>query len=103
VRFCGDSTFGNQQTARQRQLQVYFTSGTGGTLWQRMQETETSLQMRNRFEVSRLRRGMPSRLQPVMGGALRAASGCQMMGEQFRLPLDQVGKMGLQCGSDAPM
>ena len=68
-----------------------------------MQQAETPLQMGYRFEVSRLRRGMPPRLQPVMGGALRVAGGRQMMGEQFGLALDEIGEMRFQCRGDAPM
>ena len=68
-----------------------------------MQEAETPLQMGNRFEVSRLLRGMLPRLQPLMGGALRVAGGCQMMGEQFGLALDEIGEMRFQCRGDAPM
>ena len=38
-----------------------------------------------------------------MGGALRVAGGCQMMGEQFGLALDEIGEMRFQCRGDAPM
>src|SRR5436190_22734205 len=68
-----------------------------------MQKIETPLQMSNRFEVSRLLRGMPPRLQPLMGSALRVAGGCQMMGEQFGLALDEIGETRFQCRSDTPM
>ena len=58
-----------------------------------MQESETALEMGNRFEVSRVRRGMLAGLQPLIDGALGVAGGCQMMGEQFGLALDEIGEM----------
>jgi hypothetical protein len=38
-----------------------------------------------------------------MGGALRVAGGCQMMGQQFGAALDEIGEMRFQCRGDAPM
>jgi hypothetical protein len=37
----------------------------------------------------------------MMGGAPLVAGGCQMMGEQLGLALDEIGKMGFQRSCDA--
>ena len=54
---------------------------------------ETPLEMADRFEMGRARRGMLAGLQPLIDGALGIAGGGQMMGEQFGLALDEIGEM----------
>jgi hypothetical protein len=66
-----------------------------------MQEAKTPLQMGNRFEVSRLLRGTPPRLQPLIYGALDCAGGGQMMRQKLWLALDEISEMVLQHPCDA--
>jgi hypothetical protein len=58
-----------------------------------MQQADTPLEMGNRFAVSELRCGMPPRLQPLIDSAFGVASSRQVMGEQFRLALDEIGEL----------
>ena len=52
--------------------------------------------MGNRFEVSQSRCGMPPRLQPLLDRAFGGAGSRQVMGEQLRLALDEIGEMLFQ-------
>ena len=70
-----------------------FRGRPGRALRQRTQQAETPLEMGDRFEVRQSRRGMPPGLQPLIDRAFRVASGRQMMGEQLRLALDEIGEM----------
>jgi hypothetical protein len=66
-----------------------------------MQQAETPLEMGNCFEVSQSRRGMLPRLQPLIDRAIGVAGSRQVMGEQLRLALDEIGKMLFQRRRDA--
>jgi hypothetical protein len=66
-----------------------------------MQQAETPLEMGNRFEVSQSCCGMLPRLQPLIDRAFGVPGSRQVMGEQFRLALDQIGEMLFQCRRDA--
>ena len=61
-----------------------------------MQQAETPLEMGNRLEVSQSRRGILAGLQPLLDRTFGVAGGGQMMGEQFRLALDDIGEMRFQ-------
>src|SRR5438067_8781812 len=66
-----------------------------------MQQAETPFEMGNRFDVGQLSRGMLPRLQPLVDRAFSVASGRQVMGEQLRLALDEIGEMLSQRRRDA--
>jgi hypothetical protein len=66
-----------------------------------MQQAETPLEMGNRFEVSQSRRGMPPRLHPLIDSAFGGAGRRQVMSEQLRLALDEIGEMLFQHGANA--
>jgi hypothetical protein len=66
-----------------------------------MQQAETPLEMGNRFEVSQSRCGVPPCLEPLLDRAFGVASRRQVMGEQLRLALDEIGEMLFQCRPDA--
>ena len=57
--------------------------------------------MADRFEMSRTRGGMLAGLQPLIDRALGIAGRGQMMGQKFRLALDEIGEMLLQHRRDA--
>src|SRR5260370_1025093 len=57
--------------------------------------------MADRFEMRQALRSMPTGLQPLSHRALGVASGSQVMGQEFRLALDQIGEMLLQQRRDA--
>jgi len=66
-----------------------------------MQQTETPLEMGNRFDVSQSLRSMLPRPQPLIDRAFGVAGSRQVMGEQFRLALDEIGEMLFQGRRDA--
>src|SRR5712671_7177258 len=66
-----------------------------------MQQAETPLEMGDRFEVSQSRCGVLPCLQPLLDRAFGVASRRQVMGEQFRLALDEIGEMLFQRRRDA--
>ena len=66
-----------------------------------MQQAETPLEMGNRFEVSQSRCGVPPCLEPLLDRAFGVASRRQVMGEQLRLALDEIGEMLFQRRRDA--
>ena len=91
-----DGAFGGKQTEPQRQLQLDFAAVADRALRQRMQQAETALEMGNRFEVSQSRCGILPRLQPLLDRAFGVAGRRQVMGEQLRLALDEIGEMPFQ-------
>src|ERR1700730_529323 len=66
-----------------------------------MQQAETPLKMGNRFYVSQFPSGMLPGLQPLIDCGFGVASSRQVMGEQFRLALDEFGEMLFQRRRDA--
>ena len=57
--------------------------------------------MGNRFDVSRLRCRMLPRPQPLIDRTFGVTGRRQVMGEQLRLALDQIGEMLFQRRRDA--
>jgi hypothetical protein len=85
-------------------LQLDFAAVPDRDLRQRMQQTETSLEMGNRFEVSELRCGMLPGLQPFLDRAFGVAGRRQVIGEEFRLALDEIAEMLIQLvGTDGQL
>src|SRR5580693_4023055 len=66
-----------------------------------MQQAETLLEMGDRFKVSQSRCGIPPRLQPLIDRAFGVAGSRQVMSEQLRLSLDEIGEMPFQRRRDA--
>lgn len=66
-----------------------------------MQQAETLLEMGDRFKVSQSRCGIPPRLQPLIDRAFGVAGSRQVMSEQLRLALDEIGEMPFQRRRDA--
>ena len=66
-----------------------------------MQQAETLLEMGDRFKVSQPRCGIPPRLQPLIDRAFGVAGSRQVMSEQLRLALDEIGEMPFQRRRDA--
>src|SRR4029077_8807808 len=66
-----------------------------------MQQAETPLEMGDRFKVSQSRCGIPTRLQPLIDRAFGVAGSRQVMSEQLRLALDEIGEMPFQRRRDA--
>ena len=57
--------------------------------------------MADRFEMRRARRSMLTRFQPLVDGPLGIAGGGEMMRQQFRLALDEIGEILFQHRRDA--
>ena len=66
-----------------------------------MQQAETLLEMGDRFKISQSRCGIPTRLQPLIDRAFGVAGSRQVMSEQLRLALDEIGEMPFQRRRDA--
>src|SRR3954452_7854218 len=99
----GDCPLGRDQTKASRQLQREFLPVAGRTFGQGGQDGETSFQMCDRFRVGQTCRGMPTRLQPLIDRASVIAGGGQMVGQQLRLTLNEIGKILLQHRRDTRM
>src|SRR5215471_19121682 len=57
--------------------------------------------MADRFQVRETRRGVSSRLKPLVDGAFSIAGGGQMMSQEFGLALDEIDKLLVQHHRDA--
>src|SRR6516225_7998225 len=94
-----DHPLGADRRHAQCQLQVYFQRVPFRGIGQRLQQGETTLQVRDRFDMSRMFRRVLPRLQPLRCGAFSVAGLGQMMGEKLGLTLDEVRKLLLQSRS----
>ena len=102
-RLCRDRSFGGIQTQPQCQLQRDFPAVPRWALGQRTQQAEAAFEMGDRSQVSEMCRGMLPRAQPLIDRAF-GISGCgQVMSEQFRLALDEIGEMRFERRRDASM
>jgi hypothetical protein len=78
--------------ARSGQLQLNFPSITANLFGQGSQHCETPVEVTNRLEVSRTRRCELAGLEPLIDCTLGIAGGGQMMRQEFRLALDEIGE-----------
>jgi hypothetical protein len=83
-----------RQTSGQLQLDLPFVPSR--TFGQCRQCRETALEMANRFHMRQARRGMSAGLQPLIDGTFGIAGAHKMMGQEFGLALDEIGKILLQ-------
>ena len=95
--------FGREQRQAPGQLQLDLPSVPSRPFGQCRQCCEPALEMADRFEMGRARRGMLAGLQPLIDRALGIAGAGQMMGQEFGLALDEIGEMLLQHRRDPGM
>jgi hypothetical protein len=70
---------------------------------QRFQQRQATIEMVDRLGIGGLGSGELARLEPLIGGPFHLSGTGQVMGQQLRLPIDQIRKMLLQGGGNSRM
>jgi len=96
----GTIPFGREQREAAGQVQFDLFSIPRRPFRQRRQRRETAVEMADRFEMRQTRGGILAGLQPLIDRTLGIAGGGQMMRQEFRLALDEIGEMLFQHGRD---